>query len=67
MVIIMIVNLVLLRTNNPKTGNSFRHLEMSVNFGFPFLFENLDEYLDPVSNKPSQSISIVGKEKSEPL
>lgn len=36
-----------------KTFNDsdfLKHLEMSVNFGFPFLFENLDEYLDPVIN-----------------
>ncbi|EKX52600.1 hypothetical protein GUITHDRAFT_157080 [Guillardia theta CCMP2712] len=31
-------------------GDFLKHLEMAVNFGFPFLFENLDEYIDPVVN-----------------
>lgn len=29
-------------------GDFLKQLELSIQYGLPFLFENLDEYLDPV-------------------
>eukprot|EP00961_Rhodomonas_salina_P100055 1345801-Rhodomonas_salina.1 len=37
---------------------------MSVNFGFPFLFENLDEYIDPVVNPVlEKNITVAGNRR----
>jgi len=45
-------------------GDFLKHLEMSVNFGFPFLFENLDEYLDPVINPVlEKNLTVQGTRK----
>jgi dynein heavy chain len=41
-----------------------KHLELSVNYGFPFLFENIDEFIDPVINPVlEKNISLAGSRK----
>jgi dynein heavy chain len=38
-----------------------KQLEMAINYGFPFLFENLDEYIDPVINPVlEKNIQVAG-------
>jgi len=36
-----------------------KHLELAVNYGFPFLFENIDEYIDPVINPVLEKTIVV--------
>ena len=49
------------RIKSFNNSDFLQHLEMSVNFGFPFLFENLDEYVDPVINPVlEKSLTIQG-------
>eukprot|EP00960_Hanusia_phi_P039624 753955-Hanusia_phi.AAC.6 len=36
------------RTKSFNDNDFLKILEMCVNYGFPFLFENIDEYIDPV-------------------
>eukprot|EP00736_Rhodelphis_marinus_P009344 Rmarinus@m.3249 len=36
------------RVKTFNDGDFLKHLEMAITFGFPFMFENLDEYIDPV-------------------
>jgi dynein heavy chain len=47
-----------------KTFNDsdfLKHLELAINFGFPYLFENIDEFIDPVINTVlDKSISVQG-------
>ncbi|RKO94122.1 dynein heavy chain and region D6 of dynein motor-domain-containing protein [Blyttiomyces helicus] len=44
--------------NNP---DFLKHLEMAVTYGFPFLFEDVDEYIDPViDNLLEKNIKSVG-------
>ncbi|KAJ1569988.1 Dynein heavy chain 10, axonemal, partial [Nowakowskiella sp. JEL0078] len=41
-----------------------KHLEMAVTYGFPFLFEDVDEYIDPViDNLMEKNIKISGARK----
>eukprot|EP00741_Cyanophora_paradoxa_P015322 tig00000194_g14791.t1 len=41
-----------------------KHLEMAITYGFPFLFENLDEYIDPVINPIlEKTITVQGNRK----
>ncbi|KAL0227597.1 hypothetical protein RCL1_003741 [Eukaryota sp. TZLM3-RCL] len=37
-----------LKISNFSNPNFIRDLEQAINFGFPFLFENIDEFVDPV-------------------
>ncbi len=54
-----------------KTFNDadfLKHLEMAITFGFPFLFENVDEYIDPVINPVlEKNIIIQGARRSVKL
>ena len=51
-----------------KTFNDsdfLKKLEMAIQYGFPFLFENLDEYIDPViDNVLEKNIVVQGGRKS---
>ena len=38
------------RTRTFNDADFLKQLEMAIVYGFPFLFENMDEYLDPVNN-----------------
>jgi dynein heavy chain len=38
------------RARSFNDSDFLKQLEMAINYGFPFLFENLDEYIDPVIN-----------------
>jgi dynein heavy chain, axonemal len=41
-----------------------KHLEMAITYGFPFLFEDVDEYIDPViDNLLEKNIRTVGPRK----
>lgn len=41
-----------------------KHLEMAITYGFPFLFEDVDEYIDPViDNVIEKNIKTVGSRK----
>ncbi|KAK7889071.1 hypothetical protein WMY93_024631 [Mugilogobius chulae] len=35
------------RSPRSMTQTSLKHLEMAIKFGFPFLFQDVDEYIDP--------------------
>ncbi|KAL0245903.1 hypothetical protein GEMRC1_007120 [Eukaryota sp. GEM-RC1] len=39
-----------LKIGSFSSPNFIRDLEQAINFGFPFLFENIDEFVDPVIN-----------------
>ncbi|KAL0219153.1 hypothetical protein P9112_004806 [Eukaryota sp. TZLM1-RC] len=39
-----------LKISSFSDPNFIRDLEQAINFGFPFMFENIDEYVDPVIN-----------------
>ncbi|KXS21993.1 hypothetical protein M427DRAFT_494431 [Gonapodya prolifera JEL478] len=41
-----------------------KHLEMAITYGFPFLFEDVDEYIDPViDNVIERNIKVAGSRK----
>ncbi len=52
------------RARSFNDSDFLKQLEMAINYGFPFLFENLDEYIDPVINTVlEKSVMIQGTRK----
>jgi dynein heavy chain len=53
-----------LKSSTFSDPDFLRHLEMAVTYGFPFLFEDVDEYIDPViDNLLEKNIKTVGARK----
>ena len=52
------------RARTFNDADFLKQLEMAINYGFPFLFENLDEYIDPVINPVlEKNVQVAGSRK----
>ena len=50
-----------LKTSTFNDPDFLKHLEMAITYGFPFLFEDVDEYIDPViDNLLEKNIRVAG-------
>jgi dynein heavy chain len=53
-----------LKVSSFNDPDFIKHLEMAITYGFPFLFEDVDEYIDPViDNLLEKNIRTVGPRK----
>ncbi|KAJ3317317.1 Dynein heavy chain 10, axonemal, partial [Blyttiomyces sp. JEL0837] len=53
-----------LKVSSFNDPDFLKHLEMAVTYGFPFLFEDVDEYIDPViDNLLEKNIKVNGARK----
>ncbi|KAJ3097104.1 Dynein heavy chain 10, axonemal [Phlyctochytrium planicorne] len=53
-----------LKVSSFNDPDFLKHLEMAVTYGFPFLFEDVDEYIDPViDNLLEKNIKVTGARK----
>jgi dynein heavy chain len=53
-----------LKVSSFNDPDFLKHLEMAITFGFPFLFEDVDEYIDPViDNILEKNIKVNGARK----
>ncbi|KAJ1502678.1 Dynein heavy chain 10, axonemal [Coelomomyces lativittatus] len=53
-----------LKVSTFNDGDFLKQLEMAITYGFPFLFEDVDEYIDPViDNVLERNIKVSGSRK----
>ncbi|KAJ3091389.1 Dynein heavy chain 10, axonemal [Quaeritorhiza haematococci] len=53
-----------LKVSSFNDADFLKHLEMAITYGFPFLFEDVDEYIDPViDNLLEKNIKVAGARK----
>eukprot|EP00842_Homolaphlyctis_polyrhiza_P003630 jgi/Hompol1/4268/HPOL_001758-RA len=53
-----------LKTSSFNDPDFLKHLEMAITYGFPFLFEDVDEYIDPViDNLLEKNIRTTGSRR----
>ncbi|KAI9223372.1 dynein heavy chain and region D6 of dynein motor-domain-containing protein [Blastocladiella britannica] len=53
-----------LKISTFNDGDFLKQLEMAITYGFPFLFEDVDEYIDPViDNVLDRNIKVIGSRR----